>query len=96
MKFNNNTILFLLLGMIGMTGLICVTILVYKHGANIELNTLVQLVILAQVPITIVAALSARIKIKNNKYNIIDEEQENKNAIDNIKKINKKLSNEKK
>jgi len=58
MKFDNSTILFILLGVIGTTGLICITMLVYKHGGDIQLNTLVQLAVLSQIPVAVVATLS--------------------------------------
>jgi hypothetical protein len=62
MKFDNNTILFLLLGIIGMITIICITMLVYKHGAAIDLKTLVLLAILSQIPMAVVATLAIIIK----------------------------------
>ena len=88
MKFDNNTILFLLLGIIGITTIICITVLVYEHGATIDLKNITLLAILAQIPVAIVAILATVAKIKNNTF--VNGEQQTNNTIDRIKKINEK------
>ena len=60
MKMDNNTLLFLLLGIIGIISILCITVLVFKFGAVVELA------ILAQIPVAVVAALATAIR-RNNK-----------------------------
>lgn len=58
MKFDNNTVLFLLLALMGITSIICIAALVFKYGATIELA------ILTQIPVAVVSALATAVQRK--------------------------------
>jgi uncharacterized membrane protein len=62
-EFNNNTIIFIILGVIAVISVVGIVALVFKYGAQLEVA------ILSQIPIAVVAALATAIKRKSNGEN---------------------------